>query len=354
MREKPLLPWVIAESSGKVLACHCNCMAGLGETCSHVASLLWAVEAGVRMRDSMTVTQKKAYWVLPPSVKEVPYAPLSHINFLGHSGSLTALRSLSPVISPPLTTGPTRASTSLMISPAPSQPSPPCSTVATPSSEEVGHLFASLSTCSTKPAILALLDDYSSNYIPSSLAMGLPICLSNMLKPEYLNKPFDELLQIAAETEIVVSPSQAKAVEEQTRGQANSRLWFRMRTGQITASKLKAVCSTDPAMPSASLIMSICHPELSKFSTAATKWGCEHESVAREKYKSVTSPHHDTFSLTACGLFIHTEYPFMGASPDGLVNCLCCGKGICEVKVSIYYKHFNAGMHIYSGYASSF
>ena len=59
MREKPLLPWVIVESSGKVLACHCNCMAGLGETCSHVASLLWAVEAGVRMRDSMTVTQKR-------------------------------------------------------------------------------------------------------------------------------------------------------------------------------------------------------------------------------------------------------------------------------------------------------
>ena len=43
----------------------------------------------------MTVTQKRAYWVLPPSVKEVPYAPLSHINFLGRSGSLTALRSLS-------------------------------------------------------------------------------------------------------------------------------------------------------------------------------------------------------------------------------------------------------------------
>ena len=74
-----------------------------------------------------------------------------------------------------------------------------------------------------------------------------------MFKQEYLSKPFDELLQIAAETEIVVSASQAKAAEEQTRGQANSRLWFRMRTGRITASKLKAVCSTDPAMPSASL-----------------------------------------------------------------------------------------------------
>lgn len=90
----------------------------------------------------MTVTQKKAYWVLPPSVKEVSYAPLSHINFLGRSGSLTALRSLSPLISPPLTTGPTTASTSRMMSLAPSQPSPPCSTVATPSSEEVGLAMA--------------------------------------------------------------------------------------------------------------------------------------------------------------------------------------------------------------------
>ena len=34
-------------------------MAGLGESCSHVGLLLWAVEAGVHLRDSMTVTQKK-------------------------------------------------------------------------------------------------------------------------------------------------------------------------------------------------------------------------------------------------------------------------------------------------------
>ena len=42
-----------------MVAGHCNCMAGLGESCSHVASLLWALEAGVRLRYSMTVTQKK-------------------------------------------------------------------------------------------------------------------------------------------------------------------------------------------------------------------------------------------------------------------------------------------------------
>ena len=51
-------------------------MAGLGECCSHVASILWAVEAGVRIRDSMTVIQNKAYWVMPNGVKDVLYAPV--------------------------------------------------------------------------------------------------------------------------------------------------------------------------------------------------------------------------------------------------------------------------------------
>ena len=41
---------------------------------SHVSSVLWAIEAGVRLRDLLTVTQKKAYWVIPNDVKEVPYA----------------------------------------------------------------------------------------------------------------------------------------------------------------------------------------------------------------------------------------------------------------------------------------
>ena len=52
LSNKPLIPWIIAEPSGKIMTGHCNCVAGLGETCSHVASLLWAIEAGVHIRDS--------------------------------------------------------------------------------------------------------------------------------------------------------------------------------------------------------------------------------------------------------------------------------------------------------------
>jgi hypothetical protein len=27
------------------------------------------------------------------------------------------------------------------------------------------------------------------------------------------------------------------------------------------------------------------------------------------------------------GFFIHSEHAFLGASPDGLVQCECCGEG---------------------------
>ena len=60
MSQKPLTPWVVAEESGKIMG-HCDYMAGLGESCSHVPFLLWAVESGVCIRDSMIVTEKKAY-----------------------------------------------------------------------------------------------------------------------------------------------------------------------------------------------------------------------------------------------------------------------------------------------------
>ena len=95
LREKPLIPWVICETTGKVLCGHCNCMAGLGESCSHIATLLWAIEAGVQVRSSITVTQKKAYWVLPTPVKDVPFASIKDIKFEGSSGALNTWKATS-------------------------------------------------------------------------------------------------------------------------------------------------------------------------------------------------------------------------------------------------------------------
>ena len=37
MNNKPLTPWVIVSKDGQIVSGHCNCMAGMGETCSHIA-----------------------------------------------------------------------------------------------------------------------------------------------------------------------------------------------------------------------------------------------------------------------------------------------------------------------------
>ena len=33
---------------------------------------------------------------------------------------------------------------------------------------------------------------------------------------------------------------------------------------------------------------------------------------------------HQDFCVIESGLIIHKDYPFIAASPDGVVNCLCC------------------------------
>ncbi len=56
-------------------------MAGLGESCSHVSALLFYVDYAVRLRDSKTVTEKKAYWTIPGALKGIEYSEIKDIDF---------------------------------------------------------------------------------------------------------------------------------------------------------------------------------------------------------------------------------------------------------------------------------
>ena len=54
--------------------------------------------------------------------------------------------------------------------------------------------------------------------------------------------------------------------------------------------------------------------------------------TAREKYIESYSKIHKTFFVIKSGLILHPSYPFFGATPDGIVNCSCCGSGVLEIK----------------------
>ena len=47
----------------------------------------------------------------------------------------------------------------------------------------------------------------------------------------------------------------------------------------------------------------------------------------------------DTVDVCKAGLHVDVQYPYMGASPDGIINCECCGKGVLEIKCPFCVKN---------------
>ena len=146
----------------------------------------------------------------------------------------------------------------------------------TPTQPELDEFYTNLSKYESMPGLLSIV------YIPKLLnTKEYPQFLPNLVTMSYA-----ELIQCCSKLKITISQCQQSAVEKATKMQASSRDWFQFRAGRLTASNVYRVCHTDIALPSQSLIMSICYPESYKFSSAATSWGCEHEKIAREMYES--------------------------------------------------------------------
>ena len=80
--DDPSVPlWIIAEDDGRVLSAHCRCMAGQGESCSHIASVLFYVEMFNRVRGKLACTELKCAWIMPSYNKDVAYAEAQDIDF---------------------------------------------------------------------------------------------------------------------------------------------------------------------------------------------------------------------------------------------------------------------------------
>ena len=71
-----LIPiWIMTEKEGTILSAHClGCKAGLAESCSHIASVVFYVEAWTKINGKPFCTQVKCSWLLPSFADHVEYA----------------------------------------------------------------------------------------------------------------------------------------------------------------------------------------------------------------------------------------------------------------------------------------
>ena len=82
MNDPPVSLWIITHKEGTVICAHSTgWMAGLGECCSHIASVLFYLETWTRIYGKLSCTQVKCTWLLPTYVKEVTYDKVKNINF---------------------------------------------------------------------------------------------------------------------------------------------------------------------------------------------------------------------------------------------------------------------------------
>ena len=57
-----------------------------GETCTHIAAVLFYLEAAARIQGKQTSTQRKCEWIMPSFLKNVEYLPIKDIDFTSANG----------------------------------------------------------------------------------------------------------------------------------------------------------------------------------------------------------------------------------------------------------------------------
>ena len=331
MRDPLVNIWIITEKDGTIISAHClDCKAGLGETCSHVASALFYIEAITRIQGKLACTQVKCTWVLPTYVNEVPYVRAEDINFSSAQKLKTTLD--LQIESLPQNAGENKETNTVEQRRGQQFGSTP------PSDREMEEVYAKLNNCRNKAVALSLIDPYADQFIDESRTLPT---ISELFQTKNLDLQYPELLKLCTNITLNISEDHINKVEINSRTQANGSGFYRHRAGRIGASVSSAVFHTNLAQPSQSLIRTICYPSLYKVNTKAVRHGQKHESDAIKAYGAAVKAKHANLEVKRCGLFINKGKAFLHATPDFLVSCSCCGNGCGEVKCPFIIKDGN-------------
>lgn len=127
---------------------------------------------------------------------------------------------------------------------------------------------------------------------------------------------------------VAVDATEAKQLLEETMGQASCGAWFKARSVRVTASSVKQILSLKPSTDPANLVRRL--TTSASFTTEATTYGRQHEATAVAAYCRLMSKVTGSDVIAQpSGLAIRPDYPWLGASPDGVV---ADSYGLVEVK----------------------
>lgn len=316
--------WIVGEDDGEVLAGHCTCMAGLGEVCSHVAALLFFIEAAVRHgATDVSSTSVRCAWSASSSCGKAGPSPVVDIDFSQPKrGGLPKEPASQRIFVPPQPKG------------------------------NPLELFLHIKEHSPGAKLLKMVPSRQLDPEATDTASEdgdepelLPLPLTSVFQETYKNLPKDELedILISVYDCLTISKVEADFLERSTRKQSRSEAWHLHRRGRITASNFSRVQtlqgSSSPTLLITDVMGYATNTNIGGQTPPQILWGIKKEPVARQSFVDTEAPKHTDFSVAKVGLVVNPQWPYLGASPDGIVSCACCPQAALEIKCSYKYRH---------------
>jgi len=282
-------------------------MFSLGKSCSHVAAVLFKVEAAVRLGyTSKASTDVACKWNVA-YVKKVQPAPIADI---------------------------TLSRKELSEQPSSSRSMPSQRTGDDELTESQHDFLQELSTLA-KPVCLSVFDETCELFKPSAApppVIALPSSLRSLHQQHLIGADIEAVSTYCLSVDISVSLDEIDAVEQSTILQADSVTWHEQRTGRITASVAHKILKTDICNPPYSLILSLTSISHTKLNVPPVIYSRKHEPIAIDAFKAQLPDLHLGGQVSKTGLRICHGNTWLGASPDALIDCPCHGHGVIEVK----------------------
>ena len=139
--------------------------------------------------------------------------------------------------------------------------------------------------------------------------------VSGELPSTYLQ---DTMLQYY-KANVSITRAKAKDIEVMTRQQGTSEcsanIWLAERRKRITASNVGTIAKRRSSTKVANTVKQLLYTTFR--GNAATRWGTLQEPVSRTRY---IQPKSSVSSIKDSGLVVSSDYPWLAASPDGLVE----------------------------------
>ena len=177
-------------------------MAGEGESCSPIASVLFYMETFNRIRGKLACTDQECAWILPTYNKDIPFAEAQNIDFR----SATKLKQKLDETMEKLNDN---ASGSVLENSK--NPMKRKKDVQAPTEAELNFFYEKLNTCKSKPVELTLIYPYSESFVTKSRTIQT---FPDLYNEKYLNMQYNEPLEACAKVNIEITPEQAKIIEE--------------------------------------------------------------------------------------------------------------------------------------------